>query len=310
MAAVSQNTKDDILKAFDRYDADRNMTLNKSEFRSILVACGMKQENVNALFNHVDHNHDECISSKEFVNWLFNTTGTEADDGLSSTKMTKVQKHIERLSMTPAEALDDWFEFMNEVKDNARYAVMRDTIVLDPSKLRQKKKGGDEKNTPVTLKTIFETMDTNKNGKVSMSEFVSGCNRLGIDCEDEMLVTLFRMIDQEKKIRKKIVVKGGVVADYAELSAEEAENMMSAAVEDGTASNHLAAAEKRAELARKRVEWLQGQGMDAEYIEEDEVEFKGALSAQTGVDVEFVQKDGVLDLKEFQKAFEELQKAS
>lgn len=303
---MSQNTKEEVQKAFDLYDVDGNQTLSKSEFRAIMVKCGMRDENVKKLFDHVDCNKDGDINSKEFIKWIFDTSDTNMGDGTSSSKMANVHQHVDRLNMTKDEALEDFFLFMDDVRTNARYATLRDQIVLDPSKLKKKVsiKGTDkvEPNKPVSLNEIFKAMDTNNNGKVTMSEFVSGCNLLGIDCEDGMLANLFRVIDQEKKMKKKIVVKGGMLADHSTLSAEEVEAYTTAAITDNTPQKFANAKANRKAMAKARVAKMKADGLDAVYISSDEEEFHG-LKAQTGVTTEFTMKDGVLDLAEFKKAF-------
>eukprot|EP00440_Ansanella_granifera_P074502 gb/GFBE01080851.1/.p2 GENE.gb/GFBE01080851.1/~~gb/GFBE01080851.1/.p2 ORF type:complete len:268 (-),score=99.64 gb/GFBE01080851.1/:55-858(-) len=163
--------KDCLVTLFNKVDSDLNGTLSTDELRRALVQIGLRTADVTKIYEQMDTNRDGVISYNEFVRWLFHGS-PEA-------------QHIERKVMggpaTPAEAMSEFMEFVQELKDT-------------PPKEGEK---------PTKLKDIFKKLDDNGSGKVSLTEFVQSCKSLGLDMNDDMLKEVFDLIDAELSKKKK-----------------------------------------------------------------------------------------------------------
>lgn len=197
---VTDDTVTAVRKMFDKYDLDRDCRLSRQEFRAVLVACGLRDVDARSIYASCDTNNDESVDMREFVKWLFNENpefDAGGKDDVAKDRMSKVHKHMERGVMNQAEALEDFFEFMGDLKDQYKFATSRDVVVLEKD-LKTKKSGATEKNREVRLRDFFNTCDLNNNGKLTMSEFVGGIKSFGHDGDQEMIADIFRAIDKEK----------------------------------------------------------------------------------------------------------------
>mmetsp|Transcript_94811 Transcript_94811/g.149976 ORF Transcript_94811/g.149976 Transcript_94811/m.149976 type:complete len:394 (+) Transcript_94811:76-1257(+) len=196
----SKEEIDKVQKLFDKYDLDMNCTLERSEFRQILVACGLRDVDAGKIFRACDANNSGAVEFKEFINWLF-ADSPEMDasrDADSQARMAKIHKHMDRGVMTKSEAMDDYFELLSEICQDYRYAKERNAVVPERS-LLTKKTGDVEKNREVKVRDLFSAMDLNNNGKLTQSEFVRGMQTFGHTGDSEMISMIFHKLDQEKK---------------------------------------------------------------------------------------------------------------
>jgi hypothetical protein len=143
------------------------------------------------------------VDMKEFIRWLFKETPDfDSERGeVAAERMGKVHKHMKRGVMSKAEAMDDFFDFMTSLKDEYQYASKRDVVVLEKDLREVTEKDGTrvtEKHRDCRLKDLFNSMDLNSNGKLTMSEFVRGLSSFGHDGSQEMVADMFRALDQEK----------------------------------------------------------------------------------------------------------------
>jgi Ca2+-binding EF-hand superfamily protein len=192
-----------VQKMFDKYDLDRDCRLSNSEFRSVLVACGLREADAKAIYGKVDANHDGSVDMREFIKWL-HAENPEMDADrvdVAKDRMAKVHKHMKRGAMNTQEALEDYFEFMAEMKEQYKFATKRDVVVLEKDLQDVTKKDGTsnkENSREVRLRDFFNQMDLNGNGVLTMSEFVRGVSSLGHTGNQEMVADIFRAIDTEK----------------------------------------------------------------------------------------------------------------
>jgi len=196
----SKDEVEKVQKLFDKYDLDMNCTLERSEFRQILVACGLRDVDASKIFRACDANNSGAVEFKEFVRWLF-AESPEMDASRANEtqeRMSKIHKHMDRAVMNTTEAMDDYFEILSEVVEDYRYATDRKTLVPERS-LITKKTGDLEKNREVKVKDLFSSMDLNNNGKLTQSEFVRGMQTFGHNGDSEMLAMIFHKLDNEKK---------------------------------------------------------------------------------------------------------------
>eukprot|EP00438_Fugacium_kawagutii_P003668 Skav224238 [mRNA] locus=scaffold939:1285377:1313197:+ [translate_table: standard] len=82
-------------------------TLSTDELRRALCGVGLKNADVNKIYKVMDTNSDERVSYTEFIRWLFHG-GSEA---------TVITKKVFGGPSTPAEAMAEFMEFIQELKD-------------------------------------------------------------------------------------------------------------------------------------------------------------------------------------------------
>lgn len=157
---------------FNKFDSNCDGTLSTDELRRALCGVGLKNADVNKIYKIMDTNSDDRVSYTEFIRWLFH----------GSSEATVITKKVFGGPSTPAEAMTEFMEFVQELKD------------------APPEKEGDK---PAKLKDIFKKMDENGSGKVSFTEFKSACASLGYDVDDEMLKEVFDLIDVQKTKKKK-----------------------------------------------------------------------------------------------------------
>lgn len=188
-----------VQKLFDKYDLDNNCRLSSSEFKKVLVECGLSDVDSRAIYGKCDSNNDGSVDMKEFINWLYaeapDMDTAKADE--AADRMAKVHRHMKRGVMSKDESMQDFFEFMEELKEDYKYAKKRDVVTLEKD-IRVDKDGKEEATRDVRLKDFFNSMDMNGNGKLTMSEFVGGMAAFGHTGNKEMVADIFRAIDQQK----------------------------------------------------------------------------------------------------------------
>lgn len=160
--ASRSKDKEMLLQIFDEWDADKNGSISCAELRKVLLAVGLKADQVKTLFVEIDANKDGEISFREFTDWLFGSNAEAAE----------VKKWVYRTE-SPKEALQ---EFMESIKE----------IIANNPDVKE-------------LKDIFHSIDSNNNKSLNMSEFVAGAKSLGLRIDKEMLEKLFTLIDTERK---------------------------------------------------------------------------------------------------------------
>mmetsp|Transcript_102124 Transcript_102124/g.255926 ORF Transcript_102124/g.255926 Transcript_102124/m.255926 type:complete len:199 (+) Transcript_102124:98-694(+) len=169
----SQEAVDLLESTFSSWDASGDGTISKSELRNVLVRLGITGENVDVLFKSMDTNHDGKVSYTEFIAFLYK--GTPAAMTLDPRMAAK----------TVDEAMDRIYEFMSDKK-------------------------GEEKDNDKTFtdKDIFEMLDLNGNGKVSISEFIQGLRSMEVngsrpftahEFPDSLLHKVFKLLLKAKK---------------------------------------------------------------------------------------------------------------
>lgn len=157
------------MNAFREWDSDRNGYISQSELRRVLVHIGLPGSEVGNVFKAMDANKDGNVDYDEFVSWLYGGTVSQ-----------EVQDYVNRTDC-PEEALDDFFDFMKAVKAETTTNKKGETIE------KYKK-----------LRDLFDAIDLNGSGKISMSEFKAGVKSLGHVCDDGMLEEIFELIDTER----------------------------------------------------------------------------------------------------------------
>lgn len=165
-----------LMNAFRDFDTDRNGSISQSELRIILVKLGVSDGDVTKVFSAMDANKDGQVDYNEFVNWLYSADG---DGAALASYVNRTEK--------PEEALDDFFDYLKKLKAQTMQSSK------GKEQLRFKK-----------LKDIFDAIDLNGNGKVSMLEFKAGMTSLGHVCDDAMLEEIFDLIDTERVAQKSI----------------------------------------------------------------------------------------------------------
>lgn len=164
----------DLLEAtFANWDASGDGVISKSELRNVLVRLGIKEKNVDVMFGEMDKNSDGKVSYVEFVRFLY--AGTPAALAMDPRVAAK----------TVDEAMDKIYEYMSDKK--------------------QEDKSNDK---TYTDRDIFEMLDLNGNGKVSISEFIQGLRSLSVDgtkpitvheFSDSLLHKVFKLLLKAKK---------------------------------------------------------------------------------------------------------------
>lgn len=202
---LTDETVASVQKMFDKYDLDKDCRLSRPEFQKVLVACGLRDADARSIYGKVDSNNDGSVDMKEFVKWLYNPSpemDTDKRDEANE-RMAKVHRHMKRGTMTQQEAMDDFFEFMCEMKEEYKFATKRAVVVLEKDLMETTNKKGErtgqlEKSREVRLKDFFNSFDLNGNGKLTMSEFCRGLKAMGHDGDEEMIADIFRAIDTTK----------------------------------------------------------------------------------------------------------------
>ncbi|CAL1128648.1 unnamed protein product [Cladocopium goreaui] len=186
--------KESLQALFNRFDSNCDGTLSTDELRRALCGVGLKNADVTKIYKVMDTNSDERVSYTEFIRWLFHG-GAEA---------TVITKKVFSGPSTPAEAMTEFMEFIQELKDTP------------PA----------EGEKPTKLKDIFKKMDENGSGKISFTEFKSATSSLGYDLDDDLLKEVFDLIDVQKsrKKKKKRLTDEEVEELISEAKAKQAED--------------------------------------------------------------------------------------
>lgn len=58
------------IELFEKYDTDKNRTLDRSEFKLLFLDCGGKIENLSVALSFLDKDKNGVISFYEFLKWL------------------------------------------------------------------------------------------------------------------------------------------------------------------------------------------------------------------------------------------------
>jgi len=59
-----------IRQTFDKWDIDHDGGIDKEEFRKVLLAINISEEDISSMFDRADLNHDGRINYEEFMNWI------------------------------------------------------------------------------------------------------------------------------------------------------------------------------------------------------------------------------------------------
>lgn len=180
---ASLEQKEQVMKVFSMWDTSGDGFISKRELKGMLIRIGLKDEDCDILFKAMDTDNDSQISYAEFLSYLLTgKTGTE-----------KMERH--QASKTTHEAAQLIATFLQKKLDED-----------GDSKLPDKRND----------KTMFELLDGNRNGQVSISEWISGLRslRVGGSCpvtpyefSDEVLKDVFKMIDKAQNVKYRLTTK-------------------------------------------------------------------------------------------------------
>jgi len=162
------HAKQQILQWFNTWDLNSDGVISKPELQRVLQAVKMDPTHIDDIMRHADRNGDGKIQYSEFINWIWQAPAQIAAPVYCQTGETE-------------HAVVDFMDFVAELIS--------------------------EKNQFGKLRKIFDSLDLNNNGKISMSEFVSGVRSLGysnVMCTEVMLKQIFETVDQEMKVRGKM----------------------------------------------------------------------------------------------------------
>jgi Ca2+-binding EF-hand superfamily protein len=200
-------TEKKVHKLFSDYDRDNNKRLSVVEFKKILAACGVDRSKANKMFELVDANGDGQLMVAELVQWMLHGSADSA-----------IFAHMNR----PIDAKEAAAEFMSFINDLARCSVIATEpedlagkcFVRDHDKIQAARKAGhdvqnvktrvlneDEKWMP--FEAIFDEMDANSNGFISMNELVVSLQTYGFDCHRTVIEKMFRLLDENEEQREK-----------------------------------------------------------------------------------------------------------
>lgn len=164
--------QEQIQKLFNGCDSNLDGTLSTDELRSALCAVKMKNADVQKIFTAMDKNRDGRVDIIEFCRWLFRSGGGDEQNA--------ILKKITGGPSTPKEAMEEFMEVVAQMKQETK---------------------ADGKQTK--LRDVFNILDDNGSGQVSLTEFKEGCKRMGYDIKEDMLKELFDEIDVDVRKKKK-----------------------------------------------------------------------------------------------------------
>eukprot|EP00931_Biecheleriopsis_adriatica_P119628 TRINITY_DN94850_c0_g1_i1.p1 TRINITY_DN94850_c0_g1~~TRINITY_DN94850_c0_g1_i1.p1 ORF type:complete len:396 (+),score=114.12 TRINITY_DN94850_c0_g1_i1:60-1190(+) len=208
-------TERKIHKLLADYDADNNTKLSYSEFKGILMACGLArneskkfdEKKADRLFAYVDANGDGQLIVSELVQWILHGTADAA-----------VMAHMNR-PIDAKEAADAFKDFINDLARVSVIATEPEELagkcfIRDRDKTKAARKAGidvakvktrdllpEERWLP--FDEIFDEMDANDNGFISMTELVNALQTYGFDCHRKVIESMFRLLDENEDQRAK-----------------------------------------------------------------------------------------------------------
>lgn len=194
--AARQVQVDKILHCFTTYDADDSKTLDVRELGKVLVECGMKRTEADALFKAIDRDGNKAITPKEFINWVFACDGSE-----------KVAQRALR-AIKPEEAINEFLQFLNKLRSDPDFADKCEAVFKTRKLTLTNDAGGD-----LAIDDLFKYMDTNANGTISFAEFKSALSSMGFAMDTKLSQGVFRLMDTAKKHPKKIIDFNGEIVE-------------------------------------------------------------------------------------------------
>jgi len=174
----SQEAADLLEATFANWDATGDGVISKAELTQVMVKLGMGKDHVDVLFKTMDLNSDGKVSFTEFVAFLYK--GTDIAKSMDPRVAAK----------TASEAMDRIFDLLTDKKDEVKEVTEDDGEKL------------------YSNKDLFEMMDLNGNGKVSISEFIQGLRSFQVDGKkpftthefsDSVLHQVFKLLLKAKK---------------------------------------------------------------------------------------------------------------
>lgn len=173
MSKDDEESKQRIIEIFNKHDSDGDGTLSKGELRTVFLACGTKDHEVDEVFRRADKDGDGKVSYKEFLDWIF----SKDDDAAAAVKEDTFGG-----PKTADQALKQFCEFLNGLAKVERESV-KDKYMKPAGKV-------------LGLKHFFDKIDTNGSGKISGSEFKAGVKSLGFDPPGgDWIKEIFKLVD-------------------------------------------------------------------------------------------------------------------
>mmetsp|Transcript_12690 Transcript_12690/g.37763 ORF Transcript_12690/g.37763 Transcript_12690/m.37763 type:complete len:212 (-) Transcript_12690:119-754(-) len=136
----SEEGKDLLMSTFASWDSSGDNLISKSELKHVLVRLGLRGVDADKLFKAMDANRDGNINYQEFVDFLYKGSA-------------------EAVMMDPVVATK-----------SVRQAMVRIQELLEGKKDEAK----NDKGKMFSDRDVFECLDLNRNGKLSVSEFIQG----------------------------------------------------------------------------------------------------------------------------------------
>lgn len=224
------STEKKVHKLFADYDRDNNKRLSVNEFKMILAACGVDRSKANKMFEMVDSNGDGQLMVAELVQWMLHGNADSA-----------VYAHMDR-PIDGKEAVASFMEFINELARCSRIATEPENLAgmcfvrdhdqtqaarkaeVDLTKVKTRVLQEDEKWMP--FEAIFDEMDMNNNGFISMNELVIALQTYGFDCHRTVIEKMFRLLDENEDQREKKFGPGSVTSSVTRRLKDHALDMV------------------------------------------------------------------------------------
>lgn len=165
-----------IKAIFQKYDADGNGIICRSEMRDVLTNLGIKQQYMNPLMNAIDVNGDGLIDYKEFVEWILHE-GDGADE--IRDRMRTTNRAPELQEQLP----EDEYLAQMRMASSTGFATSS-----DPHRTFQSASAAAG-----SMKRSFQKFDADGNGKIDRSEMRDVLTNLGIS--QRLMNTLMDEID-------------------------------------------------------------------------------------------------------------------
>lgn len=167
----------------------------------------LDETKANKLFAYVDADGDGQLIVSELVDWI-----------LHGTADAEIKAHMNR-PIDAKEAVVAFKEFIDDLARVSRIATDPEELankcfIRDADKTKAARKAGisvlkiktrqllpEERWLP--FDEIFDEMDANGNGFISMTELVNALQTYGFDCHKKVIESMFRLLDENEDQRAK-----------------------------------------------------------------------------------------------------------
>jgi len=132
-------------------------------------------------------------------------TGGAYDSAAAAAKIAKKENPDKIVPQAEIEqALEDFMETLTEFKADCTFEKHSKRLV---------RKGNEKKTAEyrdLTVADVFNFFDLNKNGKVTISEFIQGCQTMGAQQDEKMLQQIFLLVDKQNETQHGMRRDGGM----------------------------------------------------------------------------------------------------